>query len=60
VDVVYHEYAGQIHAFISLTKAIPQGMTCTFEVGDYLKERLGRLPAASGRRGNSRPPAGKP
>jgi acetyl esterase len=41
VDVVYHEYAGQIHAFISLTKAIPQGLTCTFEVGDYLKERLG-------------------
>ena len=26
VDVVYHEYPGQIHAFISLTKVIPQGM----------------------------------
>jgi acetyl esterase len=25
VDVVYREYPGQIHAFVSLTKAIPQG-----------------------------------
>jgi acetyl esterase len=41
VDVTYHEYAGQIHAFVSLTKAIPQGLTCTWEIGDYLKERLG-------------------
>jgi acetyl esterase len=40
VDVVYREYPGQIHAFISLTKAIPQGMTCTWEVADYLKARL--------------------
>ena len=40
VDVVYHEYQGQIHAFVSLTKAIPQGMDCTWEIGDYLKERL--------------------
>jgi acetyl esterase len=40
VDVVYHEYQGQIHAFLSLTKAIPQGMDCTWEIGDYLKERL--------------------
>src|SRR5262249_12716121 len=28
VDVVYREYPGQIHAFVSLTKAIPQGMPC--------------------------------
>ena len=41
VDVVYHEYPGQIHAFVSLTKAIPQGLTCTWEVADYLKSRLG-------------------
>ena len=41
VDVVYHEYPGQIHAFISLTKAIPQGMACTREVADYLRRRLG-------------------
>jgi len=40
VDVVYHEYAGQIHAFISLTKVIPQGMECTLEVADYLRRRL--------------------
>ena len=40
VEVVYHEYPGQIHAFISLTKAIPQGMSCTWEVGDYLRARL--------------------
>jgi acetyl esterase len=40
VDVVYREYPGQIHAFISLTRAIPQGMTCTWEVADYLKARL--------------------
>jgi acetyl esterase len=40
IDVVYHEYRGQIHAFVSLTKAIPQGMDCTWEIGDYLKEQL--------------------
>jgi len=40
VDVVYHEYPGQIHAFISLTKVIPQGMACTLEVADYLRRRL--------------------
>jgi acetyl esterase len=41
VDVVYHEYPGQIHAFISLTKVIPQGMACTLEVADYLRRHLG-------------------
>ncbi len=41
VDVIYREYSGQIHAFVSLTKAIPQGMTCTLEIGDYLRRRLG-------------------
>ena len=40
VDVTYHEYPGQIHAFVSLTKAIPQGLACTWEIGDYLRERL--------------------
>jgi acetyl esterase len=40
VDVVYREYTGQIHAFVSLTKAIPQGLACTMEIGDYLRERL--------------------
>ena len=41
VDVVYREYPGQIHAFVSLTKAIPQGMAATLEVADYLRRRLG-------------------
>jgi acetyl esterase len=42
VDVVYREYPGQIHAFVSLTKAIPQGLECTLEIGDYLAQRLGK------------------
>jgi acetyl esterase/lipase len=41
VDVVYHEYPGQIHAFVSLTKAIPQGIECTLEVAGYVRRRLG-------------------
>ncbi len=40
VDVVDREYPGQIHAFVSLTKAIPQGMACTLEIADYLRRRL--------------------
>jgi acetyl esterase len=40
VDVVYREYPGQIHAFVSLTKAIPQGLTCTLEIAEYLRQRL--------------------
>jgi acetyl esterase/lipase len=40
VDVVYHEYPGQIHAFVSLTKAIPQGLACTMEIGDYMRQQL--------------------
>jgi acetyl esterase len=41
VDAIDHEYPGQIHAFVSLTKAIPQGLAATFEVADYLRMRLG-------------------
>ena len=41
VDVVHREYSGQIHAFVSLTKAIPQGMACTLEIAEYLRRRLG-------------------
>jgi len=41
VDVVYREYPGQIHAFVSLTKAIPQGMAATLEIAEYLRRRLG-------------------
>jgi acetyl esterase len=40
VDVAYREYPGQIHAFVSLTRAIPQGMACTLEIADYLRGRL--------------------
>jgi acetyl esterase len=40
VDVVYREYTGQIHAFMMLTKAIPQGMTATREVADFLRRTL--------------------
>lgn len=40
VDVAYREYPGQIHAFVSLAKAIPQGLACTLAIGDYLRERL--------------------
>ena len=41
VNVIYREYPGQIHAFVSLTKAIPQGLACTLEVADFLRQRLG-------------------
>ena len=41
VDVVYREYPGQIHAFVSLTKAIPQGMAATLEIADYVRRKLG-------------------
>jgi acetyl esterase len=41
VDVVYREYPGQIHAFVSLTRAIPQGMACTLEIAEYLRQGLG-------------------
>jgi acetyl esterase len=40
VDVAYREYPGQIHAFVSLTKAIPQGLACTLEIAEYLRRRL--------------------
>ncbi len=40
VDVACHEYSGQIHAFVSLTKAIPQGLACTEEVGEFLRRHL--------------------
>jgi acetyl esterase len=40
VEVVDREYAGQIHAFVMLTKAIPQGLACTAEIADFLRVRL--------------------
>jgi acetyl esterase len=45
VDVHYREYEGQVHAFLLLTKVIPQGLTCTDEIGDYVRERLGAEPS---------------
>jgi len=41
VDVVHHEYPGQIHAFVSLTKAIPEGLACTWEIADFLRRAHG-------------------
>lgn len=41
VDVTHHEYPGQIHAFVSLTKAIPQGLQATREVADYMRRQFG-------------------
>jgi acetyl esterase/lipase len=40
VEVIDHEYPGQIHAFVSLTKAIPQGLAATMEIAEYLRTRL--------------------
>jgi acetyl esterase len=40
VEATDHEYPGQIHAFVSLTKAIPQGLAATHEIADYLREKL--------------------
>jgi acetyl esterase len=40
VDVVHREFTGQIHAFVSLTKAIPQGVACTLEIAEFLRRRL--------------------
>jgi acetyl esterase len=40
VDVAVREFPGQIHAFVSLTKAIPQGLAATLEIAEYLRRRL--------------------
>ncbi|EWY41727.1 acetyl hydrolase [Skermanella stibiiresistens SB22] len=39
--VTYREFPGQIHAFISLTRVIPQGDECLREAADWLKARIG-------------------
>jgi acetyl esterase len=39
--VVYREFPGQIHAFISLTRVIPQGNQCLREAASWLHSRLG-------------------
>ena len=40
VDVVFHEYTGQIHAFMTLTKAIPTGLVAIRETADYMRRRF--------------------
>ena len=40
VDVVFHEYPGQIHAFMTLTKAIPTGLVAIRETADYIKRHF--------------------
>jgi acetyl esterase len=47
IEVVHREYPGQIHAFVSLTRAIPQGLVCTLEIAEYLRERLKGSPRES-------------
>lgn len=37
VDVTFHEYPGQIHGFMMLAKAIPQGLEATREAADYMR-----------------------
>ena len=39
--VTYREFLSQIHAFISLTRVIPQGNECLREVANWLRARLG-------------------
>ncbi len=41
VDVTFHEYPGQTHAFVSLTKAIPQGPKANHEIADYMRRQFG-------------------
>ncbi|MCP4005380.1 MAG: alpha/beta hydrolase [bacterium] len=40
VEVRHREFEGQIHAFVSLTRAIPQGEVCLREIGEYLQANL--------------------
>ena len=40
VDVTFHEYSGQIHAFLCLTKVIPDGMRATREIADYVRRQF--------------------
>jgi acetyl esterase len=40
VAVQYKEWPGQIHGFLSMAKAIPQGLACTREIADYMRQRF--------------------
>ena len=37
VDVTYREFPGQIHAFVSLTRVIPQGDMAISEAAEWLR-----------------------
>lgn len=39
VDVTMHEYPGQIHGFMMLVKALPQGAEATREAAHYMRRR---------------------
>jgi acetyl esterase len=40
VAVEHKEWSGQIHACVSLTKAIPQGLAATREIADYMRRQF--------------------
>jgi acetyl esterase len=40
VPVVYREHPGRIHAFVSVTKAIPQSLAGPLEIAESLRRRL--------------------
>lgn len=40
-DVTYHEYPGQIHGFMMLAKAIPEGLKATREAANYMRLQWG-------------------
>lgn len=42
VPVTYREFPGQVHAFVSLTRVIPQGDTAIRVAADWLRGGLGR------------------
>ncbi|WP_416899306.1 MAG: alpha/beta hydrolase [Minwuia sp.] len=39
VGVTFHEYTGQIHGFMMMAKAIPEGLEATREAADYMRRR---------------------
>lgn len=52
VSVTYREYPGQIHAFASVRKAIPEGRLAVTEMATWLAERVG-VPAIPGKNARS-------
>lgn len=39
-SVTYHEYPGQIHAFFSLARVIPESLQCQREIADYVRREF--------------------